>query len=213
MRRNDIIANVIREDKVSRAVRAFIVLHKIHLATMSTGKPAKESKPRRHYSEAMPEYMLQDISKTFDLFDNDKGGSISTGELADLMESLGSPQDGDQLGVMISLLDSNDDGDISKEEFIQWYSDQLQKNELDPHEIAHSMFGMFDSDGSGSISIAEFKAALDAFDVGLSTDDVAELVKELDEDRNGFIDEEEFAHLLKRHSHPPPELSSLSNMV
>lgn len=78
--------------------------------------------------------------------------------------------------------------------------------------MAASMFGMFDSDGSGSISIAEFKTALDAFDVGLSTDDVAELVKELDEDRNGFIDEEEFAHLLKRHSHPPPELSSLSQM-
>ena len=78
--------------------------------------------------------------------------------------------------------------------------------------MAKSMFSMFDADGSGSITIEEFKEALDAFDVGLSLDDVTELVKELDEDRNGHIDEHEFAHLLHRHSHPPPELSSLANM-
>ena len=140
MRRNDIIANVIREDKVSRAVRAFIVLHKIHLATKNGGKHAGKRRgsndieggqatAKKHYSETMPDYMLQDISKTFDLFDNDGGGDISTGELADLMESLGSPQDADQLSVMISVLDSNGDGDISKEEFIQWYSDQVRGGE------------------------------------------------------------------------------------
>jgi hypothetical protein len=138
MRRNDIIANVIREDKVSRAVRAFIVLHKIHIATKggregsakrrgSKDIEGGQVKPKAHYSESMPDYMLQDISKTFDLFDNDGGGSISTGELADLMESLGSPQDADQLMVMIGLLDSNGDGDISKEEFIQWYADQVRE--------------------------------------------------------------------------------------
>ena len=104
---------------------------------------------------------------------------------------MGSPQDPQQLAVMVALLDANGDGDISKEEFIQWYSDQLEKNELNPDEMAKSMFSMFDADGSGSITIEEFKEALDAFDVGLSLDDVTELVKELDEDRNGHIDEHE----------------------
>jgi len=214
LRRNHVISNVIREEKTSRAVRAFIVLHKIHLATQQTDGAAKsESKShRRHYTTVLPPHITQDISKTFDLFDDDGSGAISTEELEELMKSLGSPCDGKQLGVMISLLDENGDGDISKEEFIQWYSEQLQKNELDPREMAKSMFGMFDKDGNGSITIAEFKEALDAFNVGLSMDDVAELVKELDEDRNGLIDEEEFAHLLRRHAHPPPELSSLSQM-
>jgi Ca2+-binding EF-hand superfamily protein len=213
LRRNHMISNVIREEKTSSAVRAFIVLHKIHLATQSGDrKKSSVTSPRRHYTEVLPAHITSDISKTFDLFDNDHSGAISTAELSDLMRSLGSPCDGTQLDVMVGLLDKDGDGDISKEEFIQWYSEQLSKNELDPHEMAKSMFGMFDKDGSGSITIAEFKEALDAFDVGLSTDDVAELVKELDEDRNGLIDEEEFAHLLKRHAHPPPELSSLSQM-
>ncbi|GMH60646.1 hypothetical protein TL16_g03094 [Triparma laevis f. inornata] len=221
LRRNEKIADVIREGKTSSAVRAFIVLHKIHMATKSmdqvtSPKGKKPSltpgKPNKHYSETMPDHMLQDISKTFDLFDDDKSGAITTEELSQLMESLGSPQDPEQLKVMIALLDANGDGDISKEEFIQWYSEQLEKNELDPEEMAKSMFCMFDADGSGSITIAEFKEALDAFDVGLSLDDITELVKELDEDRNGHIDQHEFAHLLKRHAHPPPELTSLAQM-
>ncbi len=213
LRRPDIIANVIREDKTSRAVRAFIVLHKIHMATTAGPvDPNTPKSPKVHYTDSLPPHVLQDISKTFDLFDDDGSGAISTDELQSLMESLGSPQDADQLSVMISLLDENGDGDISKEEFIQWYSDQLQKNKLDPHEMAKSMFSMFDKDGSGSITIAEFKEALDAFNVGLSVDDVGELVKELDEDRNGFIDEHEFGHLLKRHAHPPPELSNIGKM-
>jgi len=157
-------------------------------------------------------HIVDDISKTFDLFDADGGGEISSEELEDLMGSLGSPQAPEQLRVMISLLDGNGDGTISKDEFIQWYSEQLNQNELDPAEMASSMFRMFDTDGSGSLTIAEFKEALDAFKVGLTVDDVTELVKELDEDRNGIIDEQEFAHLLHRHAHPPPELSSLGSM-
>lgn len=35
LRRNEMIGNVIREGKTSSAVRAFIVLHKIHMATQS----------------------------------------------------------------------------------------------------------------------------------------------------------------------------------
>lgn len=214
LRRNHQISNVIREEKTSRAVRAFIVLHKIHLATTSSAEKTSGGRVRSmsHYKEVLPPHIQQDIEKTFDLFDDDGSGAISTVELADLMRSLGSPCDADQLKVMINLLDENGDGDISREEFMQWYSEQLQKNQLDPHEMAKSMFRMFDKDGGGSISIAEFKEALDAFNVGLSTDDVAALVKELDEDRNGIIDEEEFGHLLRRHAHPPPELSSLSQM-
>ena len=214
LRRSHVIGNVIREEKTSRAVRAFIVLHKIHLATKENmaASPDESRTERPHYSEVLAPHVTKDISKTFDLFDDDGSGAITHAELADLMRSLGAPCDAQQLAVMISLLDANGDGDISKEEFIQWYSEQLSKNELDPREMATSLFGMFDKDGSGSLSIAEFKLALDAFNVGLSTDDVAELVKELDEDRNGQIDEQEFANLLARHAHPPQELGSLSKM-
>jgi len=215
LRRPQVIANVIREEKTGRAVRAFVVLHKIHLATQSyktkkNGIPS--GKQVQNYKETLPSHVIEDISKTFDLFDDDHSGEISCGELKDLMESLGSAQDETQLSVMISLLDNNGDGTISKSEFIQWYSEQLQQNELNPHEMASSMFRMFDKDGSGSLTIAEFKESLDAFKVGLSIDDVTELVKELDEDRNGMIDEEEFAQLLRRHAHPPPELTTLSKM-
>ena len=217
-RRNDVVTKVIREEKTDRAIRAFMVLHKIHLATSNSSSKVGSARttkrvtdsPRMHYS-AIPSNILQDICKTFDLFDEDGSGTISCEELKHLMGSLGNPKGEDELGVMVSLLDADGSGDISKDEFLSWYSDQLMRNQLDPHEMAESMFSMFDTDKSGSISIAEFKQALDAFDVGLSTDDVAELVKELDEDRNGMIDQHEFAHLLRNHSQNL-DGSSLSSM-
>ena len=94
LRRNEMVGNVIREGKTSSAVRAFIVLHKIHMATQNTSKinspkgvpVATPGTPKKHYKETLPDHVLQDISKTFDLFDDDGSGAITTGELQSLME-------------------------------------------------------------------------------------------------------------------------------
>ena len=52
LRRPQIIANVIRDDKTSRAVRAFIVLHKIHLATQNiTAEKGGVEKQNQEYLE------------------------------------------------------------------------------------------------------------------------------------------------------------------
>ena len=52
----------------------------------------------------------------------------------------------------------------------------------------------------GSISVSEFKAAMEKFHCELSLDEITELVRELDVDGDGEISEEEFAILLEKHA-------------
>jgi Ca2+-binding EF-hand superfamily protein len=46
-------------------------------------------------------------------------------------------------------------------------------------ERAKDIFGMFDRDNSGEITIGEFKTKLEAFQMGFSIDEVGAIVNEL----------------------------------
>merc|ERR1711871_685118 len=144
---------------------------------------------------------INEISKTFDLYDADGGGEIEADELQALMGSLGHEIDEVEAKEMLIHLDLDNDGTVSKEEFIQWHAEQASaSNDQSPKELAAQLFAMFDDDGSGSITVGEFKDALDKLGSDLSVDEIADLVKELDEDNSGTIEEHEFAELLEKHS-------------
>jgi calmodulin len=220
-RRPQIVAKVLREEKSQRAVRAFVVLHTLSMACKKKmggdvsmqsgpGTPRKQAstpqvKALERQSNPMPSGMEDEIGKTFDLFDRDKSGEISSEELGSLMLSLGETLTDEQITVMVGLIDYDHDGTISKAEFMQWYGEQMLKVDLNPHAIASAIFSMIDRDGSGKLSLQEFKESLDALDVGLSLEDISDLIKDLDQDRNGFIDEEEFGEFMKQHMHPPAD--------
>ena len=61
------------------------------------------------------------LRAAFDEADEDKNGSLSTDELADLAKSLGSELDTRQLQVAIDQLDTDRNGTISFEEFSAWW--------------------------------------------------------------------------------------------
>eukprot|EP00957_Ditylum_brightwellii_P119938 9153258-Ditylum_brightwellii.AAC.1 len=63
---------------------------------------------------------------------------------------------------------------------------------------AEELFLLFDVNGSGDVTIGEFKTSLDAFNMAFTVDEIGELVMELDEDGNGMIGEEEFSDLLQK---------------
>ena len=63
------------------------------------------------------------------------------------------------------------------------------------------MFELFDRDGSGTITIGEFKSVLDSFNVGFTVDEIGDLVNELDEQDNGTLSEEEFEEFLEKHKY------------
>ena len=60
---------------------------------------------------------LAEFREIFDLVDKDKGGSISSEELADLMSTLGINASRDEIRTMVSEIDADGNGGIDFDEF------------------------------------------------------------------------------------------------
>lgn len=68
------------------------------------------------------QYLLSDIERNFDKYDNNKDGSLDTTELLSLCKSLGSNLSRLELESVVFILDKDGDGKIQKQEFIDWWT-------------------------------------------------------------------------------------------
>lgn len=198
-RRPDVISNVMREAKTARLVRGFLILDRMHRLA-GEDQTNNGIRPEGGQLDAVE---LEEVSKTFDGFDKSGDGQISTEELERLMYAMGNPLTDEKLERMLAELDTNQDGSVSKNEFLSWYENRVlgHHDSVSLEERAHALFHLFDKNGNGKISVGEFKVMLDAFALGFTVDEVGELVHELDEDGNLMIGEKEFHELLEKY-HP-----------
>jgi Ca2+-binding EF-hand superfamily protein len=72
------------------------------------------------------------------------------------------------------------------------------KSEEELKELARTIFEMFDEDGSGEITVEEFKTALEKMNAGLTLDEICAIVKDFDEDGSGEISLEEFEKVIEK---------------
>jgi Ca2+-binding EF-hand superfamily protein len=198
-RRPHAVAQVIREIKTEGIIRAMVAMQKLQHAAHTGWLAAPSTTEYNTHSVELIE-----VAKTFDALDKSGDGIIEIAELKNVMHALGAPTTEESLQAMMELLDRNQDGHISKDEFVAFYSTNVVlevDNHHGLHDLAKHMFEQFDQDGSGEITMGEFKQVVDAFNVGFTIDEIGDLVNELDEQDNGTITEHEFLELLKKHKH------------
>lgn len=198
-RRPQVVSQVLRDAKSQRMIRAVSLMQKLQHAATTGSLVASTTE-----LTAEQKVELEDVSKTFDALDRSGDGQIQTEELKTVMEQLGVLTTEESLNAMIDILDQNGDGIVSRDEFVSFYAANVLVKHTDAkslHELAHDMFVQFDQDGSGQITLGEFKNALEAFNVGYTVDEIGDLANELDEQNDGFIGEHEFFQLLEKHKH------------
>ena len=125
---------------------------------------------------------------------------IDPGEMKLLMQSIGQTCGQEDIDYMMKQLDFDGDGVVSKDEFIHWIIEQNQGADATIDELCESLFAMFDTDGSGSISVSEFIDKMRSVAKDLSIDDITLIARELDEDQSGTISMNEFHELIEKHA-------------
>jgi len=149
--------------------------------------------------------------EAFAAVDTDGSGSLSVAELKEALMKSGQGTKA-SVGAIKSLLkemDMDGDGELNIEEFEQmWGLMQQQKSpsrfsvfgfgkKVTSKMSAREAFAAVDTDASGTLSLAELKAALTkaGSSEGLSDADLAAIVDEIDKDGNGMLDVNEFETL------------------
>ena len=202
-RRPQVISSVIREEKTAQGVRTFITVYKLRRFAMNAEAPRKES--RFHYSQIFEKHEIDEVGRTFDAFDLDGSGRITLDEFEQLMGRLGANFSDEELRTLVVALDTDKTGGVDRDEFLQWYADSSLDDDITVDEFSQFMFDVFDSNGSGELTIGEFKQKLDHVSTRFSVDEIGDLVNELDVNNSGTICREEFEHLI--HKYYPKELS------
>ena len=139
---------------------------------------------------------ISDLKNVFTSVDVNGDGTLTVPEIRHALEkaNITLPPDFDS---MVAEIDSDGSGSIDYMEFIAATMDRKLYNK---RELCWRAFSVFDRDGNGKISIAEFANVLqdDSLQRDIGTDKIRDMIREFDLDGDGEIDFEEFIAMMQR---------------
>lgn len=135
-----------------------------------------------------------EFKEAFGLFDKDGDGSITTKELGTVIRSLGQNPTEEELQDMINEVDADGSGTIECQEFLELMAKKIKGTDSD--EQLKEAFRVFDKDQNGFISAAELRHVLTNLGEKLTDEEIGEMVREADLDRDGQINYDEFVKVM-----------------
>ncbi|GMF01552.1 unnamed protein product [Ambrosiozyma monospora] len=111
------------------------------------------------------------------------------------MRALGQNPTQQELNDLVNEIDTNGNSAIEFSEFLTMMARQIKEQDVEA-EILEA-FKVFDSDGDGKISPTELIRVLTTIGERLTEDEARQMVEAADTDRDGQIDIEEFAKILR----------------
>ena len=147
--------------------------------------------------ETMPN--LSDIKKAelkaaFDLFDTNGNGKIPYIQVGDIFRRIGQdPSQQELIDMVKEVIGSNqipDADGVTFEKFTEMM--RVKMRDTETMEELIEAFRVFDSEGKGLINNYDLKQQLINLGDGLSPDEIEKLIYEADEDKDGYINYEEF---------------------
>ena len=145
----------------------------------------------------IPEDKVAEYKEAFDMFDRNKTGTLSIGDITNIMKNFGYPMTKEEARGMISNVDASGDGEVDFEEFVMLMEKQVHNLSDDPVLLA---FRDFDKNDDGKITNREFKYILTH--VGENTfseEEVEGLFKDCGLKEEDELEYEDFVLLWRKH--------------
>ena len=142
----------------------------------------------------LTEEEIADFQEVFSLFDEDGSVTISTKELESVMAYLGQNSTEAGLEDLINEVDIDGDGAIDFNEFLTLMVGKSKDVNLEVELIG--AFRVFDRDENGYIILGELKNVMASVGERLSDEEVMQMIREADIDRDSQINYEEFVAMM-----------------
>ena len=164
-------------------------------------------------SESPIDMHIQMLRACFDLFDVDGSGQIDSTELGDALRQLGDAATPEELQALMGLVDKDNSGDISFDEFCELMGPRLK--DLGSRDALRHAFELIDTDGGGSVSQTEVRGLLIMLNMTASMSDkkLSQLFREAETDESGDLSFEEFEKIFDHGGVATKELKTAINTL
>ncbi|CAE7546013.1 TNNC2 [Symbiodinium sp. CCMP2592] len=142
-----------------------------------------------------------EYKRHFKRFDQDSSGNISATELRDVLQALGYRPMRQVIGEVLEEVDFEHDAELDFEEFFHFMLLFKQRDGFSQKELTEyaDVFRKFDRDESDNINVHELGDMLRFLGFSVGTDHLYILLAQVDVNRNGTLDCNEFLRLMRLH--------------
>ncbi|KAF8767696.1 Caltractin-like protein [Argiope bruennichi] len=143
--------------------------------------------------------MASDIQDAFSILDREGKGTISERDIKlDLitLRALGMEATPKKIKKLIGKITSKNADEISREDYEKMMLHVI--NDIDSDEHMEQSFKIFNTDGSGTISIGQLKRIANTLELDLTNEEMQEMIYVADADRDGIVTKEEFIDIARK---------------
>ncbi|XP_070549527.1 calmodulin-2-like [Ptychodera flava] len=144
-------------------------------------------------ADKLPKPYLKYIKSTFDSYDKDGNGKITFTEMETIMKEWRPSLTEDEIKAMIANQDADGSGTIEFPEYLTRAALFFSGSKTEGYLAA---FNVFDKDGNGFITASELREVLAGFDLKMTDEEVEEMIKKYDIDKDGQVKFDEFAKMM-----------------
>ena len=145
-------------------------------------------------SKEIKDPKTKELYEAFTMFDRDKDGLINFSELGNVLKSQGFNPTNQELLEMIEDVDENEDDKINFEEFLILMHSRLKKADIE-NEL-NEAFSVYDKNGSGVISVREFKRIMNSLGERICQEEIEEIIQKVDPKNRGYINYKELTKII-----------------
>ncbi|XP_074379014.1 calcium-dependent protein kinase 26-like [Apium graveolens] len=143
-------------------------------------------------AERLSEDEIAGLKQMFEMIDSDNSGHITLEELQIGLEKVGANLMESEISDLMEAADLDNSGTIDYTEFV---AAMLNQNKTLKEDHLFAAFSYFDKDGSGYITPDELQQVCEQF--GLGDVHLEEIMNEVDQDKDGYIDYNEFVAMMQ----------------
>ena len=130
----------------------------------------------------------------FSAYDKKGEDRIKVGDIENAMKKMGHAFKSEFLEKLDDLIDTEGTGYIDLEEFLKIVKKKMQEDE-DEREL-REIFRVLDKDKKGEVNVSELRWILKNLGDDLTEEDIDDMIADVDTDGSGWVDYDEFAHLM-----------------